>query len=336
MAKRADADRQSLPMDALSAIFETVRIRGSLYFWASFASPWGVKVPRYPHVIRYHLILRGHCWVRVEGSPDPIRLEAGDMVAIPHGRAHLMSDGPKTPCTTLDRVIERSGFTGRGALVVGDPDAGQSTRLVCGHFAHDAEEGHPLFRALPASIVVRGADNDDAGELQDLLRRVAREVSAERPGTTAVVTRLTEVLFVQMLRSYATQHPARAVGWAGFADAWVGPALMRIHEEPGADWSVATLAKAAGLSRTAFALRFRRLMGTTPVAYVARWRLTTAKARLRDPSSSIADIASRVGYQSESAFNRAFTKAFGLGPGAFRRLPEGATEPRRQGPKPKR
>lgn len=322
-------------MDALSAILDTVRIRGSVYFWASFAAPWGVKVPAYPHVIRYHLILRGHCWVRVEGVPDAVRLEPGDMVAIPHGRAHLMSDGPKTRCATLEQVVERSGFTGHGALVLGDPDAGQGTRIVCGHFAHDAEEGHPLFRALPASIVVRGAEGGDTDEFQDLLRRVAREVTAEQPGTTAVVTRLTEVLFVQMLRRYATQHPARAVGWAGFADAWVGPSLMRIHEEPGANWSVATLAKAAGLSRTAFALRFRRLMGTTPLTYVTRWRLTTAKARLRDPSTSIAEVASRVGYQSESAFNRAFTKAFGLGPGAYRRLPEGATEPRRRS-KPKR
>lgn len=311
-------------MDALSAMLDTVRIRGSVYFWASFAAPWGVKVPEYPHVIRYHLILRGHCWVRVAGTVDAIRLEAGDMVAIPHGRAHLMSDGPKTRCATLEHVIERSGFTGHGALVLGDPDAGRGTRIVCGHFAHDAEEGHPLFRALPASIVVRGGEGGDASELQGLLQRVAREVTAEQPGTTAVVTRLTEVLFVHMLRSYASQHPAHAVGWAGFADAWIGPALMRIHEEPGADWSVATLAKAVGLSRTAFALRFRRLMGTTPLAYVARWRLTTARARLRDHASSIAEIASRVGYQSESAFNRAFTKAFGQGPGAYRRQPEGA------------
>lgn len=255
------------------------------------------------------------------------------MVAIPHGREHLMSDGPKTACTTLERVIERSGFKGHGALVLGDPDAGQGTRIVCGHFAHDAEEGHPLFRTLPAAIVVRGTDGRDAGELQDLVGRVAREVTAERPGTTTVVTRLTEVLFVQMLRTYAARHPARAVGWAGFADAWVGPALVRIHEEPGADWSVASLAKAAGLSRTAFASRFRRLMGTTPLAYVARWRLMTAQSKLRDPSTSVADIASRVGYQSEAAFNRAFTKAFGIGPGASRRRSEDVAIPRRSSAK---
>jgi AraC-like DNA-binding protein len=169
---------------------------------------------------------------------------------------------------------------------------------------------------------VRSADGSDASELQNLVGRVAREVFAERPGTTAVVTRLTEVLFVEMLRTYAATHPARAVGWAGFADAWVGPALERIHEDPGADWSVAALARAAGLSRTAFALRFRRLMGTTPLAYVVKWRLTTAQSKLRDPSISIADVAGRVGYRSESAFNRAFTKAFGMGPGAYRRQPQ--------------
>lgn len=322
MARRGPSvDNQAV--DALSVILDTVRIRGSLYFWASFAPPWGVKVPAYPHVIRYHVILRGHCWVRVEGLTRAVRLEAGDMVAIPHGRAHVMSDGPKTTAVTFERVIEQSGFTGHGALVLGDPDAGQGTRIVCGHFVHDADEGHPLFRTLPALIVVRAEEGGEAGELQELIGQIAREVSAERPGTAAVVTRFTEVLFVQMLRSYASHHPSHAVGWAGFADAWVGPALVRIHEEPGGDWSVATLAKAAGLSRTAFAVRFRRLMGTTPLAYVARWRLTVAKGWLGDPSLSIAAVASRVGYRSESAFNRAFTKAFGMGPGAYRRQQEG-------------
>jgi len=306
-------------MDALSTILEAVRIRGSVYFWANLSPPWGVKVPVFERVVRYHLILRGHCWVRVHGVPEPIRLEAGDLVAIPHGRAHLLSDGPRTACVSLDRVLEQTRFAGEGALVVGNQDAGSQTRMVCGHFAHDADEEHPLFRALPDTIVVRGVAGSDVRWLDEVLRYIAREVAANGPGTTAIVTRLSEILFVHTLRSYAAEHPEHGVGWAGFVDPWIGPALARIHDAPGTDWSVATLARAARLSRTRFALRFRSLMGKTPLAYVARWRMICAKAELRDASRSIAEVASRVGYRSESAFNRVFTRAFGMGPGAFRR-----------------
>ena len=306
-------------MDALSAVLEAVRIRGSVYFWANLSPPWGLKVPPFARVIRYHLIVRGHCWVRVDGSRESLRLDAGDLVAIPHGRAHLLSDGPKTPCVSLDRVIERAGFSGEGALVLGDQDAGRETRMVCGHFAHDADEEHPLFRTLPESIVVRGVAGTETGWLDDVLRYIAREVAAGGPGTTAIVTRLSEILFVHTLRSYAAARPEQGVGWAGFVDPHVGLALARLHDQPSTAWSVAMLARVAGLSRTAFAVRFRRLMGTTPLAYLARWRLITAKTALRERSASIPEIAGRVGYQSESAFNRAFTKAFGIGPGAFRR-----------------
>lgn len=152
-----------------------------------------------------------------------------------------------------------------------------------------------------------------------MLRYTAREVASNGPGTTAIVTRLSEILFVHTLRSYATARPEQGVGWAGFVDPHIEPALAQLHDAPGAPWSVATLAKVAGLSRTVFAVRFRLLMGMTPLAYVARWRLISARTALREPSLGIAEVLSQVGYQSESAFNRAFTKTFGMGPGAFRR-----------------
>ena len=300
-------------------MLETVRIRGSVYFWASLGPPWGVKVPAFARVVRYHVILRGHCWVRVDGADEPIRLEAGDLVAIPHGRAHLLSDGPKTACATLDQMLEQAKFSGEGALVLGDQDAGLQTRMVCGHFAHNADDEHPLFRTLPNAIVVRGVAMSDAHWLDGLLRYIAHEVAANGPGTTAIVTRLSEILFVHTLRSYVATHPEQAVGWAGFVDPNLGPALARIHEAPGANWSVAALAKVAGLSRTRFALRFRSLMGTAPIEYVARWRMACAKTELRQTSRSIADAADVLGYKSEAAFNRAFTRRYGMGPGAYRR-----------------
>lgn len=305
--------------DSLSAMLEAVRIRGSVYFWASFGPPWGVEVPQFERVVRYHVVLRGHCWVRIERDAEPVRLDAGDLIAIPHGLPHALSDHPGTPCRTLSRLLQETHFTGEGAFMVGEQDSGLQTHLVCGHFAHDADEEHPLFRALPSSIVVRGVTANDARWLDDLLRYISREVTAKSPGTTAIVTRLSEILFVQTLRSHVAAHPEQAVGWAGFVDPHLGPALARIHESPGADWSLAALAKLAGLSRTRFAVRFRELMGLTPFDYVAGWRMTCAKAELRRLSRSIAETARELGYHSEAAFNRAFTKRYGIGPGAYRR-----------------
>lgn len=309
-------------MDALSSILEAVRIRGSVYFWANLAPPWGVTVPSYQRVIRYHLVLRGHCWVRVEGAPEPVRLDAGDLVAVPHGRSHHLSDGPATSCDPLERLLERADFSREGVLVLGERDAGEQTRMLCGHFAHEADDEHPLFRWLPETIVVRGLTGSHSHWLDGVLRYITREAAAGEAGTTAIVTRVSEILFVHTLRSYATENPERAIGWAGIVDPWIGPALAQIHDKPGANWSVATLARAAGVSRTGFAARFHKLMGTTPMAYVAHWRLICARTELRDSSLSVAQVAGRVGYRSEAAFNRAFSKAFGTGPGAFRRTIE--------------
>jgi AraC-like DNA-binding protein len=316
-----------MKQDSLSAMLEAVRIRGSVYFWTSFGPPWGVQVPQFERVVRYHVVLRGHCWVRVDPEGESIRLDTGDMIAIPHGLPHTLSDQPSTPCKTLDRLLQQTHFSGEGAFMLGEQHSGRQTQLVCGHFAHDADAEHPLFRALPTAIVVRGVASSDARWLGDLLQYISREVTANGPGTSAIVTRLSEILFVQTLRSHVAAHPQDTVGWAGFVDPHLGPALARIHESPGTDWSLAALARAAGLSRTRFAVRFRDLMGQTPFEYVARWRMTCAKTELRRLSRSIADTARELGYRSEAAFNRAFTKRYGIGPGAFRRsLQPGAAD----------
>lgn len=307
------------PMDPLSAILEALRIRGSLYFWTELTPPWGIQVPAFGHVVRYHLVLRGHCWVRVNDRTEPQRLEAGDLVAIPHGRAHVLSDSPKTPAITLEHALEQAGFTGEGALVVGRGDTGRQTRLVCGHFTHEADAEHPLFRTLPDCIILRGVARPDSLGLDQLLDYIAREVATNGPGTTAIVTRLAEILFVQTLRSYIKENPARSGGLAGFLDPHVGPVLAQIEQAPGESWTVAGLARIAGLSRTRFAVRFRALMGTTPLAYLTRWRMTAAKKRLCEPRLSVAQVAEGLGYRSEAAFNRAFTRAFKTGPGAYRR-----------------
>ncbi|MEZ4364004.1 MAG: AraC family transcriptional regulator [Kofleriaceae bacterium] len=305
--------------DALSSMLEAFRIRGTVYFWANFAPPWGVQVPQFESVVRYHLVLRGTCAVAVDGDDEVVQLEPGDMIAVPHGRSHSLSDRPGRPLTTLDRLLRDTKLDDTGARVIPDRDAGLATRLVCGHFAHDGDDEHPVFRMLPSAIVVRGIAPTNARWLEDGLRMISHEVADNGAGATAIVTRLSEILFIRTLRSYVETHPERMTGWAGFVDPNLGRALAKIHDDPGRAWTVAALAKLAGLSRTRFAVRFRELMGQTPLDYVARWRMIRARGELCDESRSVAEVGRALGYQSEAAFHRAFQRRYGMGPGAFRR-----------------
>src|SRR5262249_18645739 len=156
-------------MDVLSDILGAVKMRCSLYFWTEFTGTWGVRVPPYPNVTRFHLVLRGAAWARVGNDPEPVPLEAGDLIVIPHGAAHTLADAPGTPCVPVDRFVEQSGFTGRGLLSYGSEDGG-TTRMVCGHLEFDEAVGHPFLRQLPPHLLVRQPDGTGSSRLDDIYR----------------------------------------------------------------------------------------------------------------------------------------------------------------------
>lgn len=323
-------------MDVLSEILGTLDLRGTLYFSTEFRPPWGVRVPCFERVARFHLNLRGDCWVGIEGS-EPVLLEAGDLVLVPHGAEHTLAATPDAVCLSVDEVVERAGFTGRGALVYsgriesGDPgadgdvlpgaDRGNPTRLVCGHFSFDESGGHPLLDQLPPLVVIRHDDAASASrlELEEIFRIITREVRAARPGSDAVVHRLSEVLFIQSVRVWAHGRDHHQGLMAALLDRNLGTSLEAFHERPEHRWTVEELALAGGLSRTVFSERFRETVGLPPMQYVTFWRLQTARKLLDSKDLPLDAVAQRVGYESTAAFSRAFKKQVGRSPGAYRR-----------------
>lgn len=306
-------------MDVLSDILDTIRLKGSLYFSTEFTRPWGVRVPSFQRVARFHLVVRGHCWVQVDGQDEPIRLESGDLVLVPHGASHVLADDPETHCRTVDEVVEAAGFEGEGALVYGGPDAGGPTRLVCGHFAFDSGFHHPFLDQLPRALVVRWEDVVQDSPLEDVFRFITREVGEGRPGHAAVIRRLSEVLFVQAVRYWAEDARPRRGLLAALAEPGLGAALSAIHREPSAAWTLERLSRTAAMGRTLFSERFRDVVGETPHQYLTLWRMQRARRLLADSGLSLARIAREVGYESAPSFSRVFKKSVGEAPGAYRK-----------------
>lgn len=310
----------------LSDILGALRLRGTLYFHTEFRPPWGVRVPALRRVARFHLVVRGSSWVVVQGRAEPVLLEAGDLVLVPHGAEHKLADDPEVPCRTVDEILELTGFDGRGALVYGGEDTGAPTKLVCGHFEFAEGLDHPLLTQLPAAVVVRWDEAVRDSPLEDLFRFITREATEGRPGHEAVVQRLSEVLFVQVVRAWASRALSDRGLVAALADARLGAALTAIHEQPSARWSLESLSRRAAMGRSAFAERFRTVVGATPLQYLTLWRVQNAKRLLVGSQLSLERIAEAVGYDSGPSFSRAFKKVAGVSPGAYRRKAASATE----------
>lgn len=305
-------------MDVLSDIFDTLRLRGTLYFRTDFSPPWAISVPDFERAARFHLVVQGRCHVRME-SGRAVDLAAGDLVVIPAGRAHVLADQPDRTAVALDDVLKRSGFQGEGTFVIGNGDPQASTRLVCGHLSYDIGGDHPLVQALPEVIVMRPTDRARAPLLDDTLRMVARCVFADELGSGASIARLSEVFFIETVRVAVAHHPALARIIAAMTDPQIGRVLQHVHRAVGSPWTVETLAAAANMSRSRFAERFSELLGVAPMSYVTEWRLQKARARLADGDASVKAIAGEVGYQSPAAFTRAFSARFGCSPSDVRR-----------------
>jgi AraC-like DNA-binding protein len=310
-------------VDPLSDVLRAVRLSGAHFYHVEAGPPWSVctaaareLVPRVlsqsEHLISYHILLRGSCWGGIENE-EQIQMQPGDVIMFPHGDAHLMAshDG-------LRLGPERDGAAQEhfaGTVRVG-PDALRETELVCGFLGCDVRPYNPLLSSLPRRILVRNAAN---GWLAPFPQKVVAETREHRAGSETLLTRLAELMFIEVLRRYVEELPAQQTGWlAGLTDSVVGPAIVRLHEQPTHAWTLAELAQAIATSRTVLSERFTRLVGVSPMLYLTRWRLQLAAEQLATGSSKVAAIASRVGYDSESAFSRAFKRETGESPAAWR------------------
>ena len=295
-------------MDDLSTVLESLRLRGELYCRLEARAPWSMSAPCSP-IATFHGLVRGQALLQ-STSDEPLALAAGDLVVLCHGSGHSISDSAGRTAQPIQEVLASAG----GSRLVRCGGRGARSTLVCGGFSLD-REGPPLLELLPPVLHLRG--NELVARLLALL---AREAEVRSPGSDAFIARLTEALFVEVVRAWTArsdaQHGTRV---AALRDPRVAAALAAIHREPAREWTVRTLAREVGMSRSSFALTFAQLVGAPPLAYLMRSRLYAAKVLLRESSHGIAQIAERVGYDSEASLSKAFKRQFGTPPGAYRR-----------------
>ena len=322
--------------DVLSDVLRAIRLTGAAFFDFQLRAPWAAAappsheiaasvMPGAQRVIEYHVIARGHCWVRLsEGVP--VKLNEGDVVMFPQGDAHVLSSAPGMHAVADLTLFSRS--TSPLPLFVEFGGAGpEQTRVVCGFLGCDARPYNPLLSALPAMIHISSRQSSSTGWLTTLVDMAARESRMPRPGGENVLARVSELMFVEALRQHLEALPTSQTGWlAGLRDPLVGRALSAMHAKPSEAWTVEQLARHAGTSRSVMAERFTDLLGQPPMQYLAMWRMQLASAMLVD-GRSICDVASAVGYESEAAFSRAYKKLVGQSPASWRRRRVNATIP---------
>ena len=304
-------------MDILGDVFNTLGLKGTLYFRTDFADRWGVTVPYHAGAARFHLVVQGRCYISVNGGA-PVELNAGDLILIPAGASHTLSDHPETSVPPLEEVLEASGYAGQGVLIVGEGDPLATTQLVCGHLSFRHHADHPVLKALPDYLMMANSCRAKHPLLDAMLRLISQRIFEETLGSEASVTRLSEIVFIEMLKEGISEAPQLLSLLDGFRDPKIGRSLQLIHQKPDAPWTVETLASEVAMSRSRFAHRFNELIGTGPMAYLADWRLQKAIALLEESRLSVQQIAAETGYQSASSFTRAFSSRFGLAPREYR------------------
>jgi len=314
-------------MDVLSEVLKVVKLQGALFYNGEFSSPWSIRAassqglvryfaPGTDNVIIYHLLTEGRASVRLDDGTS-VQLKAGEIVMLPHGDAHIMENGP--PTATVDGSEQLGEVLAQGLKLWRLGGGGEVTKFVCGYMACEPRLSQVFLSGLPPLFKV-SIRNDASGRwLENSIRFSVDEAGQARAGGEAVRAKLSEVLFVETLRAYISNLSPEQIGWlAGARDSEVGRALAMMHRNPSHPWTIALLAKEAGVSRSVLAERFRYFLNEPPMAYLTRWRLQLGAQMLSSTSHSVAQIAAEVGYESEAAFNRAFKREFTVPPARFR------------------
>lgn len=304
-------------MDPLSDILDALNMKGTFYFRTSFAGRWGVTVPAYKQAARFHLVVQGQLCVRLPGG-ETIEIHPGDLILIPHGKAHVLSDRPTENAPPLETVMEQAGYDGSGFLAIGDDREHKKTKLICGHFSFRDGADHPLLRALPDYFIVTPAQRAENPMLEDVMQILLRQVFSRTEFSAASVTRLSETMFIEILRQNLVGDKGYDKIMSAFSDRKISRAISLIHENPNAGWTVAGLTQEVGMSRTRFAHRFKDLLNVGPMAYLSEWRLQKSLQMLVEPTLNVQQVALEAGYKSSAAFSRAFSTHFGCSPSEYR------------------
>ena len=329
----ANLAAQSSGADALSEVLRTVKLSGALFFLVEASSPWGVDIPpasefaailfpRARHIVSYHVVVQGSGWASVGGQPA-VRFDAGDVIVFPHGDSYAMLSEPGgTPALPRAQALGFFRAMAAGELPFIVPEGGggpERARFVCGFLGCDTRPFNPLLATLPRLMQVRSAGAAQGDMLDRLVALTLAEAEQRRPGGERMRTGLGELMFVEIVRRYIAGLPGHGTGWlAGLRDPVVGRALALIHARPAQPWTLETLAAESGLSRSALAERFARLVGYPAMQYLARWRIQVAARLLADGTAKVGAVGREVGYASEAAFSRSFKKLAGMSPADWR------------------
>jgi AraC family transcriptional regulator, activator of mtrCDE len=291
--------------DLLSEFLVQARVHAGVFASPSVCGAWRINTTGM-HRLGFHLVARGMCWLHMRGFAAPEPLRAGDLLMVSGDQWHVLS-----PEIELDGDDTRMPEDG----------SGPRTDLICGSISCPDPMADALFNSLPHFIMLRTAEGDADTRLETLARLMAAEAQSDDKGRQVVLDRLADILLVMVLRHVMRLGLVRSGLLAALADPRLSRALAALHADPGADWTLASLAGRAGMARTAFAQRFAAITGDTPMNYLATWRMQQADRLLRDRRLSVAQVADQLGYSTEAAFRRAFKRIRGVGPGEVRRLP---------------
>jgi AraC-like DNA-binding protein len=303
--------------DVLGDVLSGLGLRTRLFCRMDVAAPWSMVFGR-SDLAHFHVVERGGCWLETMGQP-PLELGSGDLLVLARGGPYQLADQPGREGVPLEEVVPGAS-DGRYTLVRHGGD-GPTSVIVCGSFGFDHGGGHPVLPLLPD--VLHQKAGEASAWLEPLLRALSAEARAAMPGSLTIVSRLTDVLFVQVLRAWLAEQPNQPSWLRALNDPRLARVLAAVHEDPARDWSVEKLAEQASMSRSPFAGRFTEIVGEPPHAYVARVRMHRASRLLRETERTITQVAAAVGYDSESSFSRVFRKQVGTSPGAFRRAARG-------------
>jgi AraC-like DNA-binding protein len=314
-------------LDAFSDVLRVIRLSGGVFLEADFTAPWCINgkistddckpflaAPR--HVIASHFVAAGNMQLRIEGG-DTIDVRAGEFVLLPHNDAHIFGSDLNVPLMSAREVIQPP--QGGGISRINYGGGGAATQLLCGYLGSDAPFS-PLLSALPSVLKLDVRATASGAWIESSFRFAASEIAAGRLGSTTVIAKLSELLFVEAVSQFVACLPAERRGWlAALRDPPIGRALALLHARPTEGWTAETLALEVGMSRSVFAERFTSLVGQPPMQYLTLWRMHVAAQHLREGRGSVAQIGFAIGYESEAAFSRAFKRQFGTSPGAWRR-----------------
>lgn len=292
-------------MDLISSLLRTFHLNATVFERSRFCGSWSLDHAG-RHQASFHLLVSGHCWLDPLDGSEPMRLEEGDLLVLPRDAPHRLSDQPRSAPAQPPR---------RAPL--GDAGAG-GTGIVCGYFVFDEGASNPVLDALPDYLLLRAAEVAGAEGLRALVELLVAESASTAPGSDAMVDRLSDALFIQVVRQYFQANPEGSALAAALADPAIHRALQCFHAEPARDWDLESVARAAAVSRSGLVKRFTDIMGLPPMQYLQQWRLQLAYRLLRE-GRSVAAVSEACGYRTEAGFAKAFKRHFGYGPGAVRR-----------------